>query len=106
MSTVDNTGNELAGIRLPAIAVPAAAYTGWNPRVHVEGLPDVLYEFTGSKLPLQSGAVPADRAAYEAEVASAAAALVRDRLLLAEDAPRAVAEAMGIYDEAVGRERA
>ena len=84
VSTVDNTGNELAGIRLPAIAVPAAAYTGWNPRVHVEGLPDVLYEFTGSKLPLQSGAVPADRAAYEAEVASAAAALVRDRLLLAE----------------------
>jgi hypothetical protein len=102
VSKVDQTGNELAGIRLPAVAVPIAAYTGWNPRVHIEGLPDVLYEFTGSRLPLQSDADLADRGAYEAEVASAASALVRDRLLLAEDASRTVDEAMAIYDEFVG----
>ncbi len=104
VSTVDQTGNEVAGVRLPAVAVPVAAYTGWNPRVHVEGLPDVLYEMTGSRLPVQSGPAPADRAAYEAEVASVAAALVRDRLLLAEDAGRTVDQAMALYDETIGAE--
>jgi hypothetical protein len=30
VSQVDGDGNEVAGIRLPAIAVPLATYTGWN----------------------------------------------------------------------------
>ena len=42
VSAVDVDGNEVAGVRLPAVAVAAAAYTGWNPRRHVAGLPDVL----------------------------------------------------------------
>ena len=29
---VDADGNEIAGIRLPDIAVPLATYTGWNLR--------------------------------------------------------------------------
>ncbi len=57
VSRVDASGNEVAGIRLPAVAAPVAAYTGWNPRRHIDGLPDVLYEFVGSRLPLQSGSV-------------------------------------------------
>ena len=48
VSDVDASGNEVAGIRLPAVAVPAAAYTGWNPRLPQPDLPDVLYEFVGS----------------------------------------------------------
>ena len=30
---VDSDGNEVAGIRLPPIAVPLGTYTGWNVRV-------------------------------------------------------------------------
>ena len=55
VSAIDADGNERAGIALPVVAVPVAAYTGWNPRRPIPGLPDVLYEFVGSRLPLLSG---------------------------------------------------
>lgn len=90
VSAVDEGGNEVAGIRLPAVAAPAAAHTGWNPRVHVDGLPDVLYEFAGSRLPLQGGRTPAS----EAEVRAAAADLVARRFLLERDVERVVAGAL------------
>lgn len=80
VSDVDDSGNEVAGIRLPALAAPAAAYTGWNPRLHVDGLPDVLYEFVGSRLPLQ--------APVEGDARAAAEALVAGRFLLERDVER------------------
>jgi Alpha/beta hydrolase domain len=98
VSSVDASGNEVAGIRLPAVAVPVAAYTGWNPRVHVDGLPDVLYEFVGSLLPLQSGTVPVNRASYESELTGAAHRLVAQRFLLERDVDQTVAEGMRLYD--------
>ncbi len=55
VSAVDANGNEIAGIRLPAVETGIAAYTGWNPRKHVDGLPDVLYDMLGSRLPARSG---------------------------------------------------
>ena len=55
VSAVDEDGNEVAGIRLPAVAAPLAAYTGWNPRRHIDELPDVLYERVGSKLAVPAG---------------------------------------------------
>ena len=55
VSAVDANGNEIAGIRLPAVETGVAAYTGWNPRRHVDGLPDVLYDMLGSRLPSRSG---------------------------------------------------
>jgi alpha/beta hydrolase family protein len=88
VSAVDAGGNEVAGIRLPAVAAGTAAHTGWNPRVHVDGLPEVLYEMVGSRLP-RPGAAPA-RAAIEA----AADALVADRFLRPADRERAVADAV------------
>nr|WP_214404968.1 alpha/beta hydrolase domain-containing protein [Pseudonocardia lacus] len=90
VSAVDAGGNEVAGIRLPEVAVPTAAYTGWNPRSPVDGLPDVLYELVGSRLPLLAPAPPPD----EAAVRAAAAALVADRFLLPEDVERAVTAAL------------
>jgi alpha/beta hydrolase family protein len=98
VSDVDATGNEVAGIRLPAVAAPVAAYSGWNPRVPVDGLPDVLYEFVGSRLSLQSGRPVADRAAYRAEALAAAEALVAARVLLERDVERTVDEALRFYD--------
>ena len=99
VSDVDDDGNEIAGIRLPAVAAPVAAFTGWNPRVSINGLPDVLYEFVGSLLPLQSGRRPPERPQYEKEALEAARRLVEARLLLDRDVQRTVAEAMRLYDK-------
>jgi hypothetical protein len=98
VSDIDAGGNERAGIALPAVAVPVAAYTGWNPRRPVPGLPDVLYEFVGSRLPLLTGPVTAPRDDYERAVRAAAQELVERRLLLEIDVPRTVSEALRLYD--------
>lgn len=98
VSAVDADGNEVAGVRLPAIVVPAAAYTGWNPRRHVDGLPDVLLEFVGSRLPLQSGGIEMDHPSREAALRAAAADLVSDRLLLPDDVERVVDWALHSFD--------
>lgn len=85
VSDVDESGNEVAGIRLPAVEAGVAAYTGWNPRRHIDGLPDVLYDMAGSRLPTFTGASPA-----VGDIRSAADRLVERRLLLPEDAERVV----------------
>ena len=79
VSDVGDSGNEVAGIRVPELAAGDAAYTGWNPRRPVAGLPDVLYEFLGSRLAL--GPEP-DRQAMGA----AAKGLVNAGFLLEIDA--------------------
>jgi hypothetical protein len=95
---VDADGNEVAGIRLPPIAVPLGTHTGWN--VYREQ-PCELCDRDGSFLPFartreerEAAGDPrpslaeryGDRAAYAARVEAAAAALVAERLLLPEDA--------------------
>ncbi len=100
VAKVDKDGNEVAGIRLPDIAVPIATYTGWN-----------LYKtpFTEGELCDRDGSylafakTRAEREAkndprpsleeryagqgdYANKVVKAAAALVKARLLLPEDA--------------------
>lgn len=105
VADVDEDGNEACGIRLPEVAAPVAAFTGWNPRRHVEGLPDVLYEFVGSRLPFPPDRpTPAerygDRAGYEAAARRAAEALVAGGFLLEVDVDRAVGAALAAYDEA------
>jgi hypothetical protein len=110
VSTVDDDGNEVAGIRLPAIAAPVAVFTGWNPRRPTDGLPDVLYEFVGSQLPFPSsrpslGQRYADRGAYSTAARGAAETLAGQRFLLAEDVDRAVEQALELYDEMVAADR-
>lgn len=48
---VDADGNEIAGIRLPEIAVPEATYTGWNQRAD---LPGVLSDLDGGYFPFSA----------------------------------------------------
>jgi hypothetical protein len=100
VSAIDDGGNERAGIALPVIAVPVHAYTGWNPRRPEAGLPDVLYEFVGSRLPLLGDRALPPREEYEAKARAAAADLVNRRLLLPIDCERTVREALAVYDEA------
>jgi Alpha/beta hydrolase domain len=102
VSAIDDDGNEVAGIRLPAVAAPLATYTGWNPRRHVDELPDVLYERLGSKLPFPPGRPSATeryptRSDYIAGVRAAAETLVADRFLLTEEVDAVVEKAVADY---------
>ena len=49
---VDADGNEVAGIRLPDVAVPLGTYTGWNLRAAPYGAENVLAGLHGSYLAL------------------------------------------------------
>jgi hypothetical protein len=48
---VDDDGNEVAGFRLPDVAVPLASYTGWNLRHPETGAPDEVLLRAGATLP-------------------------------------------------------
>ena len=48
---VDGDGLDVAGIRMPEIAVPLATYTGWNLRAPETGAPKMLATQTGSFIP-------------------------------------------------------
>ncbi|WP_196988158.1 alpha/beta hydrolase domain-containing protein [Caenimonas aquaedulcis] len=100
----DNDGMSIAGIRMLPLAVPRATYTGWNPRAPGYG--------AGTLFPLQGAVIPfaatraereaakdprlsiaeryADNAAYVNAVRAAAAQMVAERLLLPQDAERAI----------------
>ena len=100
----DSDGMAIAGIHMLPLAVPRATYTGWNPRAEGFG--------AGALFPLQGAVVPfaatraereasgdprlsiaeryADSAAYVGAVRAAAAQMVAERLLLPQDAERAI----------------
>lgn len=104
VAAVDAGGNEIAGIALPVVAVPVAAYTGWNPRRPVPGLPNPLYEFLGSMLPLLTRTRHPERDDYETAVRAAANRLVADRFLLPVDVEGTVREALEAYDRVCSRQ--
>jgi hypothetical protein len=106
---VDRDGNEVDGIRLPDIAAPLATHTGWNfyrEPYTVGELCDrdgMFLPFEGTKAGrlLKGDPRPSleerygTHAKYVAEVERAAQALVKDRLLLPQDAKAFVDGAKG-----------
>jgi hypothetical protein len=97
---VDADGNEMAGIRLPDIAVPRGTFTGWN-LYHAPWPEGELADRDGTYLAFATTRTERETAgdarpslqeryqspaAYAARVAEAVAALQGDRLLLDEDA--------------------
>jgi len=96
---VDADGNELAGIRVPEVAVPLATTTGWNFRAERIGNPSTISALLGSYMPAATRAERlangdprpsleerySSKAEYVSKVKAAAEALVQQRLLLAED---------------------
>ena len=105
---IDRDGNELAGVKSSLLANPLGTYTGWNRTASgfAAGQP---CGFSGGFIPF--AAQRAERvasgdprpsleerygshAAYVERVRSSARALVRERLLLQEDADRIVADAV------------
>ncbi len=95
VSKVDADGNEVAGIRLPDIAVPLAAYTGWNeykapyPRNSLADRDGSYFAFAPEKIAARYG----NRAGYVAKVRAAVEQLKNDRFLLQEDADRYIERA-------------
>lgn len=103
----DADGNDVAGVRLPDIAVPLATYTGYGFRAAGLGGPDLCDAF-GQAIPFARTRAEREAAgdprlsleerypthhAYVDQVRAAAEALARSRFLLAEDVERAVAAA-------------
>jgi len=95
-------GMIVGGVHLPVIDAPKASYTGWNPRVVGNG-PTTLCPLIGGAVAfattreerLKNGDPRpsveeryASPSAYVAKVDEIAQALVRQRLMLAEDLPR------------------
>lgn len=107
VSKTDEDGNELAGIRLPTVAAPIATTTGWALRGEGFGLNDGC-ESAGQFIPFAT--TEAERlvagdprrsleeryrshGGYVAAVTRAANQLVRDRLMLREDAQKYINQA-------------
>lgn len=100
----DRDGMAIAGIRMLPLAVPRATYTGWNPRAQGYGagtlfpLQGAMIPFAATRAEREASGDPrlsvaeryADSAAYVAAVQKAAAQMVAERLLLPQDAERAI----------------
>jgi hypothetical protein len=113
VSAVDRDGNEVGGLRLPQVAVPLAAHTGWNLRHPDIGGADQLLVFAGATLPFprtrrerEASGDPrpaiddryASRDDYLARVRVAGEDLARQRYMLAEDVDLCVALAARLWD--------
>ncbi len=113
VSTVDQNGNEAAGLVMPDVAVPVASHTGFNPRHADTGGAGQLLEYVGSSIPFardkasrQAAGDPrpslqeryASRDDYLEQVRAAAEELAGLRYLLAEDVALCVELAAARYD--------
>jgi len=107
---VDRDGNDIAGIRPPAVQAPLGTYTGWNlrPRGLAEdelaGLLGSFIPFTKTKTERIRTKDPRlslkerymNQADYVRQVSRAARLLMEERYLLPEDAARISAEAKSV----------
>jgi hypothetical protein len=112
---VDADGNEVAGIRVPELAVPLATYTGWNLFNERSGPPEVVSSMQGSFIPFprtrEDRARTNDprrsideryrnREQYLEMVAKAAIDLVEKGYLLKADVPRIIEQTGTRWDYA------
>ena len=95
----DADGNDVAGVRIPDVAVPLATYTGWALRAYPAGADDgcdaagqtIAFAKTKEECLARGDSRPSleerypTRDDYVSKVNAAAAGLARDRLLLDED---------------------
>jgi hypothetical protein len=104
---VDADGNDIAGIRLPAVQAPLGTYTGWNLRpagfaeTELAGLLGSFIPFARTKADRRRTGDPRrsieeryrSREEYARKFSRAARMLVEQRFLLPQDAERMIAEA-------------
>jgi hypothetical protein len=105
VAAVDRDGNSLGGLRHPLLTAPLATYTGWAVRIPGYAAGD-LYTIQGSIAPFPATSADRERigdprlsieerygshTAWAARVIAATEELVRERLVLREDADRLIA---------------
>lgn len=108
---VDDDGNELPGIRMPALTVPLATYTGWNLRAPTVGAPREMLSGVGgmrffARTREERGVDPrpsvteryGSRARYLERISAEAGGLVQQRLLLKEDVPHLVRDSEALWN--------
>jgi len=120
VAAVDQDGNARSGIRLPAIQVPIATFSGWNYRSPEIGSPDQLDGEAGSIYPFprtraeQAATQDArksieerytSRDEYLGKIILAARQLIMDGFLLPDDIPDIIDQATAQYDWAVRADR-
>ncbi len=113
VSQVDRDGNEVAGLKLPEVAVPLATYTGWNlfngkdgPAGELSSMQGGFIPFPRTKAERESAGDPRlsveeryrDRARYLSLVADAARQLVAQGYLLEPDVPGILKQAAERWD--------
>jgi len=100
----DSDGNDLAGVKMPWVAVPLGAFTGWNRRTASIGAEGGLLANTGSYLPFTSERVRKQykgQAEYLRQIEAAALQLVKERFLLETDVPQVVLFGSRVWDWAL-----
>ncbi len=109
---LDNDGNELPGVRMPALAAPLATHTGWNLRSPEIGAPRELVQLVGGMHPFartrDERAAGDERASvterypsrdgYLERIAQEAASLVQQRLMVKEDVGHVISSAGALWD--------
>ena len=94
VSDVDDSLNELAGIRLPEVALPVGCHTGWNPRHPEHGAAELPAIFVGFSHFDGELATPGE---IERRARDCVRTLVADRFVLAEDSERVVTRCLRVY---------
>jgi len=106
---VDESGNEVDGLRSPDVAVPLATYTGWLPTNPVSGV-GLYVPFARTRAERVASDDPrpsieeryADRAQYLGLVAESAMELIDDGYLLGQDLPVILEAAGKHWDHLMG----
>ncbi len=101
---IDDDGNEIAGIKMPQVAVPLASYTGWNPRTDV--FTTDTYNMVGSTIPFPKAKILekyGTREEYLTKTKAAIRDLVARRLLLAAEADQLEKNAAAQWDWFIAR---
>lgn len=117
---VDGDGNEIAGIRMPELAVPVATYTGWNLFNERAGPTNVVSSMQGSFVPFAPTVAERERAndprrsvaeryqsrdRYLEAIAKVTRDLVEKGYLLSADIKRIVEQAGTRWDYVMSRDR-
>ncbi len=95
-------GNDVAGIRLPQVAVPLAAYSGWNYRTAAVGAEGEIHAMNGSTIPFSKEKIAQlykDKDDYISKTLAAARAQVKQGYLLEEDVLEIVERASEQWDK-------
>ena len=111
--SVDEDGNEVAGVRMPELQAPLATYTGWNLFNEKSGPTHEISSMVGSYIPFARTRAErearndprpsideryASRAEYLGRVAEAGLSLIEAGLLLEHDLPAVVQSAARHWD--------